>query len=357
MQDFKKIDVSKRTENEVVLKTTEFSTPTENETEQPKVFQSLPSTSRKRAAISSKYRCPKCQKVYLGRIKMVKHLEDNPDHGPIPEYCKTNNSEVWNYLVDITQKLPTGKRGSKFCEELSNLLQNLRVLSRFLFKLSDEKNTVALDTYLGSVFDLPPGNYRFNESELHKDVTIFKMLNDMRLFENANKRKNNSFKTNSDTSKATGNDFMDVVEHRNDVDNKTEVVSHSFVNCNNTNHKENGVTEEFSVNEDKAHNGNEKPTTSNNVVSLHNELLCDNSLMNALPNLRTSVDDLILPVMDNTNVSQLLDTTTSSDEAINVDQFVSERLKTIITESDIDLSTPALTLDLPTLDLYQFSHS
>lgn len=341
----------------MALKTTEFSTPTEKETEQPKVFQSLPNTSRKRTAISSKYRCPKCQKVYLGRIKMVKHLEDNPDHGPIPEYCKTNNSEVWNYLVDITQKFPTGKRGSKFCEELSNLLQNLRVLSRFLFKLSDEKNTIALDTFLGSVLDLPPGNYRFNESELHKDVTIFKMLNDMRLFENANKRKNNSLKTNSDTSKSIGNDFMDIVEHRHDIDNKTEVVSDNLVNGNNSIQKENGVLHEFSVNEHETHNGNEKLTASNNIVSIQNELLCDNSLTNALPNLRTSVDDLILPVMDNTNVSQLLDNTTSSDEAINVDQFVNERLKTIITESDIDLSTPALTLDLPTLDLYQFSHS
>lgn len=344
----------------MALKTTEFSTPTEKEAEQPKVFQSLPSIPRKRV-FSAKYRCPKCQKVYLGRSRMVKHLEDNPDHGPIPEYCKTNNSEVWNYLVDITQKFPTGKRGSKFCEELSNLLQNLRVLSRFLFKLSNEKNAVALDTFLGSVLDLPPGKYRFNESELHKDVTIFKMLNDMKLFEDANKTKSDSRKDKSDISKFVGNGFMNAgesaVEHTSvlpTTNNKTEPVTDNFVNCNNST---NGVIHEFSANEKREqYNRNEKSTISDNVVSLHSELLSDNSLMNALPNLRCSVDDLILPGMDNTNVSQLLDTTTNSDEAINVDQFVNERLKTIA-GPDIDLSNSALSLDLPSLDLFQFHHS
>lgn len=340
--------------------------------EQPKVFKSLSDIPRKRI-ISAKYKCPKCQKVYLGRSRMVKHLEDNPDHGPIPEYCKTNNSEVWNCLVDVTQKSPAGKKGLKFCEELSNLLQNLKVLSRFLFKLSDEKNAVALDKYLGAVLDLPPGNYRFNESELHKDVTIFKMLNDMKLFEDAIRTKSNNVEKsncNVENNLVSACDTPDTEQNNssgNNSINNNKVVGDSFVNGTNyTSTQNENAMNEYSINESKDQRyckpstieniPNANSTVSDNVTSLHNELLSDNSLMNSLQHLRCSVDDLILPGMDSTNVSQLLDTTTSSEEAMNVDQFVNERLKTI-TGPDIDVSNFVPNLDLPNLDLFHFHDS
>lgn len=288
---------------------------------------------------------------------MVKHLEDNPDHGPIPEHCKTNNSEVWNYLVDITQKFPAGKRGIKFCEELTNLLQNLRVLSRFLFKLSDEKNTVTLDAVLGSALDLSPGNYRFNESELHKDVTIFKMLNDMKLFEDARKSTNNENKSSSVaiTEQETNSENILPV-----TKNTTEAIPANFVNINTNLQDENAVMDTFSINDKKEPESstanNNRNENSNSAISSHSELLSENSLISSLPNLRCSVDDLILPAMDTANVSQLLDSTTSSDEAINVDQLVNERLKSI-TGTDADLSNSAISLDLPTLDLFSFHQS
>lgn len=345
------------------MRTTEFSTPIQNDTEQPKIFESLSSTPKKRI-ISAKYRCPKCQKVYLGRSRMVKHLEDNPDHGPIPEHCKTNNSEVWNYLVDITQKFPTGKRGMKFCAELSNLLQNLKVLSRYLFKLSDEKNAVALDTFLGAVLDLPSGNYRFNESELHKDVTIFKMLNDMKLFDDANQTKKgdkheNGVNKSNNLSTLTFNEQKSNSENvLPDVNNQTESRTAVFASSKNSaSIQDENAMDEYSIIENKncKSDTTESNQNDNSAAALHGELLSDNSLMNSLPNLRCSVDDLMLPGMDS-NVPPVLDTTTSSDEAINVDQFVNERLKTIA-GADIDLSNSALSLDLPTMDLFHFHHS
>jgi hypothetical protein len=56
------------------------------------------------------------------------------------------------------------------------------------------------------------------------------------------------------------------------------------------------------------------------------------------------------------NGSNLLDNSTSSDEVMNVDQFVNERFKKII-EPDIELGNTSLNLDLPSLELFQFSTS
>lgn len=63
-------------------------------------------------------------------------------------------------------------------------------------------------------------------------------------------------------------------------------------------------------------------------------------------------DELILPDVDAGHVTNILDTSTSSDDIMNVDQFVNERFKNI-TESVIDLpNTTGLSLD--SLDLFQF---
>lgn len=336
--------------NEDVLTTTEFTPLTTCETaDEPKHFESL---CPKKRNISGKYKCPKCQKAYLGRSRMLKHLEDNPDHGPIPEHCKPNNSEVWNYLVDVAQKCPPGKKGSKFCEELSTLLQNLRVLARFLFKRSKEKNNVVVDEFLGTALDITPGSYRFNENELHKDLTVFKILNDMKLFDDENEMKSKP-KENQNPQNVTS------TYTENGAKNESETFV--SINDNTNNHNENAM-DDFSTEAREFHyskpnqevtNKQETAVNADNSLSLHSDLLSDNSLLNSLPNLRCSVDDLILPGVDSANVSHLLDNSASSNEPINVDDFVNERLKTI-TGPDIDST---LNLDLPALDLFHFHHS
>lgn len=286
---------------------------------------------------------------------MLKHLEDNPDHGPIPEHCKTNNFELWNYLVDVTRKCPPGKRGLKFCEELSNLLQNLRILARYLFKFSNEKNAVAVDKLLGAVLDLAPGSYKFNEIELHKDLTIFKMLNEMKCFDETNQMESRNQKTPLSQNPpfkttVTNPDIISVSENTAEVTTEENVLMPSF----SRNGKESQYLKQGE--QQQPDNRTESLTNPDGSLSLHTELLAENSLLNSLPNLRSSVDDLILTGVDSANVAQLFNNSASSDEAINVDQLINERLKTI-TGPDIDLSNSALGLDLPTLDLFHFHHS
>lgn len=74
---------------------------------------------------------------------------------------------------------------------------------------------------------------------------------------------------------------------------------------------------------------------------------------NSLPNLRISDDELIMHNVDEAHVGSLLDNSMGSDEVMNVDQFVNERLKNL-TESDLQLPNSSLNLDLPCLEMFQF---
>lgn len=39
---------------------------------------------QKKRKIAPQYRCPKCNKAYLGKTKMIQHIKKYPDHGPLP---------------------------------------------------------------------------------------------------------------------------------------------------------------------------------------------------------------------------------------------------------------------------------
>lgn len=154
--------------------------PKTSEEKSVKFEQELKATKR---TIASQFRCPKCQKAYLGKTKMIQHMKKYPDHGPIPLPRNENNFDVWNYLVDITQKSPPAQRGLKFCGELTNLLHNILLLTSALFKEVEENKTfVEVDKVLGNAIGLQPGQYKFNDSELYKDVTILKLITNTDFF-------------------------------------------------------------------------------------------------------------------------------------------------------------------------------
>lgn len=185
-------------------------------------LQELKATKR---TIAAQYRCPKCQKAYLGKTKMIQHIKKYPDHGPLPVPRNENNFDVWNYLVDITQKSPPAQRGVKFCGELTNLLHNVLLLTSALFKeVEANKTYVEVDKVLGNAIGVPPGQYKFNDTELYKDVTVLKLITNTDFFKpvsvsketiNENKLKKVMIEE-IDTKK--GN--ISVI--KNDVDNETD---------------------------------------------------------------------------------------------------------------------------------------
>lgn len=316
---------------------------------------------------------------------MLKHFQDNPDHGPIPEHCKDNNFETWNFLVDITQKCSLTERGKKFCEELTNLLHNAKILAKVLFKATNNtKHSVTVDRVLGNALDLKPGDYKFNDQELHKDVTFLTLLENAKFFEDTylNTNSYTECENNLDNKKDTtekhstttdnncvnqsisnnSNISMNTLSNKEDrntsssyVKSENQITTKNLFEFNQNNHKSNDCESKITNEcQNKIHEENNKPPEIDNSLSLHNELLEESSLLN-LPNLRNSVDELILSSVNNGQIN-LLDNSTSSDEVINVDQFVNERFKKI-TEPEIDMHNTSINLDLPALDLFQFNDS
>ncbi|CAG9835074.1 unnamed protein product [Diabrotica balteata] len=418
VKDFKKVEIiDKRSSNvfeeDYEIPTSDFA---QFKEAPPNTNMSVLDTHQRPRKIASQYRCPKCCKAYMGKMKMLQHIKKYPDHGPLPQSDNSNvNFEVWNYLVDITQRCSVAQRGIKFCEELTNLLHNVLLLTSALFKKVEEnKNFVEVDKVLGNAIGLNPGCYTFNDSELYKDVTVLKLITTTDFFKPIDQPKNknqltkeNNVKTERDPfivnnetiSNVNGSSLKNVQEvFRREqvntkkiapsvvtvskVDEKITVtdssvgIENQHIQSNNTMGNSNMTLDEHNRNHvnldenvtknleyDYFTNSNElrkspsyciptvqsKDATSLNdkdqTTHIEPELLSDNSLLH-LSNIRNTVDELMLTTVDPGGT--LLDNSTSSDEVINVDQFVNERFKKI-TEPDLELN-----LDLPSLDLFQF---
>nr|CAH7718198.1 unnamed protein product [Callosobruchus chinensis] len=386
--DFKKVEVEVDGDETEEIKTSEFVRYAEVKGTTENISLQLPERKR---TISAQYRCPKCNKAYLGKKKMIQHIRKNPEHGPMPTSTELN-FDVWNYLVEVTQKCPPALRGIKFCEELTNLLHNVLLLTSALFKKVElNKNHVEVDKVLGNAIGLPPGLYKFNDSELYKDVTVLKLITNTDFFkpvdttmEEKSPEGRKDEGTDPKVQKIDADQFLnkeDLIKEREDCDKAKQKQSEmayetreertdvTFTSCNG-----------FCI--DKAADTPPpeyphlasivpkkppeppvnallpQPTLDLNITPPceltkmkppNIELLSDNSLLN-LPNLRNAVEDLILPGVD--TGGNILDNSTSSDEVMNVDQFVNERFKKI-TEPEMEIGG----LDLPSLDLFQFHSS
>lgn len=361
--DFKKIDTTEGDSMDTdELKTFDFESPTITDT--PVSFQEdrLESHKRKRS-ISSQFRCPKCKKAYLGNNKMLQHFEKHPDHKPASDYYKARYDDTWNYLIDISNKNPAGQRGIKFCQELISLMKNIRLVAKSLFKSPTgvDKNLFFVDSMLSTVLGIDSGNYALNESKLHKEVLVLHPCSnnaDNNIQPDTNlvkpldvQKKPTSFSAPCPQYGSNGA-IVEPIHFNPQIHNfnlNCDTVSKPFnPDLNLFNEPLQVLKEKASPNVILPHNKKSIQTD----ISLHTELLSDN-LLHSLPNLRSSVEELILNNVNNGQDSVLLDNSTSSDEVMNVDQFVSERLKNL-TESDLELPN---TLDLPALDLFQFHTS
>ncbi|XP_044268514.1 uncharacterized protein LOC123013795 [Tribolium madens] len=359
-KDFKKFEPSV---NEHEVQVTDFKRVEEKENSKIE-FAEL---QTKKRVVKSQYKCPKCFKAYLGKNKMIQHLKKNPDHGPLPEGYQQYNFDVWNYLFDITQKCKSGQRGVKFCEELSNLLHNVQLLKSALFKtVTDNKNCVQIDKVLGNAIGLSPGKYKFDENELYKDVTVLKLITNSDFFKPNNVNaatKNKTFdETHTDQSenKKIKTGIQDLDKNLSRVGESGENAKTCDIDTSDSLLKNDKPNEgDFNLISPNASKEQDVSIADNfakkmevdSQIALPADLLSENLLLPSLPNPRNSVDELILD-----NSSNLLDNSTSSDEVMNVDQFVNERFKKII-EPDIELSNTSLNLDLPSLELFHFHTS
>ncbi|XP_046383056.1 uncharacterized protein LOC124153751 [Ischnura elegans] len=72
------------------------------------------STSKRK--ISSHFRCPTCQKVYLGHRRMARHFEMYPDHGSIEDLPKPSQPQAADPNKELPQETGVNDRGSATAE-------------------------------------------------------------------------------------------------------------------------------------------------------------------------------------------------------------------------------------------------
>ncbi|KAF7274231.1 hypothetical protein GWI33_013092 [Rhynchophorus ferrugineus] len=449
--EFKKIEINDEqiTNSNEDVKVSDFVQYTDKVVEGVEKEQEVTHTvlQQKKRKISAQYRCPKCKKAYLGKNKILEHLKKNPTHGPLQE-GEEKHFEVWNYLVNVTQKSAASERGRKFCQEISNLLHNLSLLANALFKkLGNVTNQVQIDKVLGNAIGLTPGNYYFDDSNLYRDVTVLQLitnndfLSSLKFNNDEDKPKSENrtettcncgkskkeadvFKPKSETAgdipgtvteqKISQNSSLQLETYNNeqnaskDKDNKIpffDSSQHNFsidksfqnndlysVNINNSESSD-FTPRDFEIgsmfhslnamnicegldqkpiskppkikiqsdilicpaNSKFTKNSYDKITESDhNKDTVNPDILSENSVLVSMQNIPHTADEFMLPVP--TESSNILDNSSSSDEVMNVDQFVNERFKKI-TEPDIEVSNNSLSIDIANLDLFQFHTS
>jgi hypothetical protein len=100
-------------------------------------LRELPPPKRSRK-ISAKFRCPACNKIYLGKNKMNNHFKLFPEHKPIqPE----NESLLYSHLMSlIHQKTKNEDKTSFFLKELSNFVEKMQKLTPKLITTNEENS-------------------------------------------------------------------------------------------------------------------------------------------------------------------------------------------------------------------------
>lgn len=266
---------------------------------------------RKKRIISGQYRCSTCSKAYLGQLRLLKHFQQYPDHRD-RNLNQKQHSSTWKYLIETAMKSSSGSKAKTFCDELSLLIQNARILAKYLFKLSQDENAFQVDDMLANALGINSGKYTLNENDLCKDVTLFTYL-DMNYF---------------DETYLNGHDGKSANVAIDEQSKESKVNTQNAEDA-----MEKDVTNRIVLNDNKK----EKVATKKMHYDLQHPLLSD-------------VDGLIIPEDSSQNI---LDTSSSSDDIMNVDQFVNERFKKL-TEPEIEIPNTSLNLDLPSMELFQF---
>ncbi|XP_017785799.1 PREDICTED: uncharacterized protein LOC108568953 isoform X1 [Nicrophorus vespilloides] len=413
--------------------------------------------AKRKRLIPAQYRCTYCHKAYLGRNRIMQHLNRHPEHETLSQF-NMEDSETWSFLIELALKSKVGNKGTKFCKEILNLIRNARILVKYFFKpVKVHRSQYYVDSLLASILNIKEGDYRFSESELCKDVSIFSFLEllddnfaDHVLSEEPRVKPLEKHQATKETSSCHNilslgdeldcnkklnennmnlhfeSDIMDVLKESNkDLFEDKEVKNHNgFVNTilddlneakpldkrknnydtvysdNNFSFENNTKNENFEVKSNLQFDKHGKeidifPNTIHNILSTgasdeNINILSENkiekdvkgdvkSLYNDIMNLSQEKkelgkkgeefdlhklhllsadisDELILPDTSG-HVSNILDTSTSSDDIMNVDQFVNERFKKL-TEVEEEISTAnGLSLDLPALDCFNFHTS
>lgn len=169
---------------------TEEPTPIISIKEEPIRPQPIITKPSQKRFVASQIRCTTCNKAYLGRSRLERHLRLFPDHGP--PRMQSNTKTLWDTAIKTVSKVPVGNRGVKLLKDVQSLIDNLLKIKSDLLRPVDEKPIkFEVDENLSHILRISPGSYSINddaldslnkkdlESELNLDDEVIESTDDM----------------------------------------------------------------------------------------------------------------------------------------------------------------------------------
>lgn len=120
--------------------------------------------------VNPEHKCGTCNKLYLGKTRMVKHLENFPSHGDksvvlaqLKETPKilTKNS-LYDFFIKKIKATPITERSKLFINELSNFVKSLEDLVPQILKENPQGSIDFIDKNSSKILGIPCGDYQLD---------------------------------------------------------------------------------------------------------------------------------------------------------------------------------------------------
>lgn len=120
--------------------------------------------------VNPEHYCGTCNKLYLGRTRMVKHLENFPSHGDksavlarLKETPKTiTKNSLYDFFIRKIKATPITDRSKLFIAELSNFVKSIEDLVPQILKENPQGSIDFVDKNSSKILGIPCGDYQLD---------------------------------------------------------------------------------------------------------------------------------------------------------------------------------------------------
>lgn len=138
--------------------------------------------------LNPEHKCGTCNKLYLGKTRMVKHLENFPSHGDksavlarLKETPKTlTKNSLYDFFIKKIKATPITDRSKLFIAELSNFVKSIEELVPHILKENPQGSIDFVDKNSSKILGIPCGDYQLDltfETNLKTDEDLINSSN------------------------------------------------------------------------------------------------------------------------------------------------------------------------------------
>lgn len=117
--------------------------------------------------VNPEHKCGTCNKMYLGRTRMEKHLENFPSHvdksARLMETLKTDTkNSLYDFFITKLKTTPIAGRSKFFISELSNFIKSIEDLVPLILKENPHGSIDYVDKNASKILGIPCGDYQLD---------------------------------------------------------------------------------------------------------------------------------------------------------------------------------------------------